>query len=188
LCLTFSRNGRSRHRSFPCHLAWSEMRCWRLDTRCARTSSGLLRGLLTIAGAGRDARVVLRRGRGKTVCARGATLAAVRGRSASPLEVRNLTPVPPSWAAYRRRSRIAMFGLLGFPAIVVFATALRLTFGVNSQIWFVALALCWCGWWGWAAFRAVRSPCPRCGVPFLANQDPWEHRCGKCGLALYANL
>jgi len=50
---------------------------------------GALRyGLLTIAGAGRDAPVGMRRGRGKTVCARGATLALVPGRSASPLEGR----------------------------------------------------------------------------------------------------
>jgi len=39
----------------------------------------------TIAGAGREAPVVARRERGKTVCARGASLAPVRGRSASPL-------------------------------------------------------------------------------------------------------
>jgi len=81
-----------------------------------------------------------------------------------------------------------MFGMLGFPAIVVAAIVLRLIFGVDSQEAFIALALCWCAWWGWAAFRAVRCPCPRCGVPFLANQEPWQRRCGNCGLGLYANL
>src|SRR5437667_605764 len=41
---------------------------------------------LTIAGAGRDAPVVVRRGRPRTVCARGADQAATCGRSASPLD------------------------------------------------------------------------------------------------------
>src|SRR6266478_2323805 len=40
---------------------------------------------LTIVGAGREVWVVKRRGRWKTVCARGANLAAVAGRSTSPL-------------------------------------------------------------------------------------------------------
>src|SRR5438270_14469 len=40
---------------------------------------------LTIAGAGRDAQAVVRRGRSGTVCARGADQTASRGRSASPL-------------------------------------------------------------------------------------------------------
>src|SRR6266566_5799308 len=42
---------------------------------------------LTIAGAGREAWVVVRHGRWKTVCARGAYRALLGGRSASPLEV-----------------------------------------------------------------------------------------------------
>jgi len=99
-----------------------------------------------------------------------------------------LTAVPSSWANYRRRNRIAMFGLLGFPIIVAIAIGLRLLFSVDSMAPFVTLALSWCAWWGWVAFRAVRSPCPRCGVAFLANQDPWQRRCGNCGLGLYANL
>jgi hypothetical protein len=43
---------------------------------------------LTIAGAGREASVVARRERWKTVCARGASLAPLVGRSASPLGAR----------------------------------------------------------------------------------------------------
>src|SRR5207302_1493540 len=43
---------------------------------------------LTIAGADREALVVMRRGRWKTVCARGAALARQGGRSASPLGTR----------------------------------------------------------------------------------------------------
>ena len=41
---------------------------------------------LTIAGAGRDTPAVARRRRWKTLCAGGASLPAVRGRSASPLD------------------------------------------------------------------------------------------------------
>ena len=43
---------------------------------------------LTIAGAGRDTLVVMRRGRCKTVCARGTNRAAPAGRSASTLAAR----------------------------------------------------------------------------------------------------
>ena len=42
--------------------------------------------LLTIVGAGRDAWVVVRRGRFGTLCARGAYLALLGGRSTSPLD------------------------------------------------------------------------------------------------------
>ena len=51
-----------------------------------RTCHSLCECNLTIVGAGRDAWAVMRRGRGKTACARGASLALVHGRSASPLE------------------------------------------------------------------------------------------------------
>jgi len=55
---------------------------------------------LTIVGAGREAWVVTLRGRGKTVCARGACPALLRGRSTSPLDAR-LRAVP---SALRVRS------------------------------------------------------------------------------------
>jgi len=87
------------------------------------------------------------------------------------------------WDEYRRRRRVAMFGLLGLPATVGLALIGRLPF------WgFVGLTLVWTFWWGWAAFRAVRCPCPRCGKPYLASQDPLKRRCGGCGLQLYADL
>ena len=47
----------------------------------------MLARLLTIVGAGREGWVVLRRGREKTVCARGASRTLLGGRSTSPLGV-----------------------------------------------------------------------------------------------------
>ena len=80
-----------------------------------------------------------------------------------------------------------MLGLLGLPAVTAISIGIRLA-GVESMAPFDVLAIVWCLWWGWVAFRAARVPCPRCGVPFLANQGPWERHCENCGLALYADL
>ncbi len=99
-----------------------------------------------------------------------------------------MTEVPMIWNEYRRRSRIAMWGLLGFPLATALAIGIKLLFRTDSMIPFHAMAILWCAWWGRAAFRAARCPCPRCGVPFLSNLDPWGRRCVNCGLVLYANL
>jgi len=91
------------------------------------------------------------------------------------------------WDEYRRRHRIAAFGLLGLPAVVGVAILAKLYVGVDSELLFATLASIWCCIWGWAAFRVARWPCPRCGAAYLANQDPWQRRCAKCGLQLYAD-
>jgi ribosomal protein S27AE len=80
-----------------------------------------------------------------------------------------------------------MLGLLGLPTVTAIAIVVRLV-GVGSAAAFDVPAILWCMWWGWVAFRAVRVPCPRCGVAFLSNQEPWERRCGRCGLILYADV
>ena len=93
------------------------------------------------------------------------------------------------WAEYRRRNRVAWLGLVvGLPGVVVVAITLQLLVHIDSIVLFAGLAVAWCAWWGWAAFRAVRCPCPRCGSAYLANQDPWQRKCGHCGLPLYADL
>src|SRR5947208_669721 len=60
----------------------------------SRSTSHVTTGRLTIVGTGRDAWVVVRRGRGKTVCARVARQALLRGRSTSPLECRESSHAP----------------------------------------------------------------------------------------------
>jgi ribosomal protein S27AE len=61
-------------------------------------------------------------------------------------------------------------------------------FGTNRTLMmYVAVALSLL-WFAVAAFRLLRWPCPRCGRPFLASQDPWERRCGNCALGLYEDL
>lgn len=99
-----------------------------------------------------------------------------------------MAKVPEAWKEYRRRSLIAMVGLLGLPLATALAIGIKLLLRTDSMIPFYVLVLSWCGWWGWAAFRAARCPCPRCGARFLSNQEPWARRCGICGIALYANL
>src|SRR5207253_369700 len=64
---------------------------------------------LTIAGAGRDTWVVMRRGRWKTVCARGADLAPSRGRSASPLEATIVTSTLIVRSARSKRLDVRLF-------------------------------------------------------------------------------
>jgi hypothetical protein len=93
-----------------------------------------------------------------------------------------------AWTEYRRRNRLASLGLLGLPGAAVVAIAAGLLLHLDTGVLFVGLTVVWCGWWGWAAFRAVRCPCPRCGVAYLAGQDPWARQCGHCGLPLYADL
>jgi hypothetical protein len=99
-----------------------------------------------------------------------------------------MSAVPDPWREYRRRSRIAMFGLLGLPLAVVLGVAVGPIFGTSGLVVFIALALAWIVWWPWVAFRLVRWPCQRCGIPYLSYQDPWVRACSKCGPRLYADL
>src|SRR5436190_477312 len=96
------------------------------------------------------------------------------------------------WREYRRRHWAATLGLvLGLPGAVLVAIGLRKITDQESGFLVVATVLPWLGLWAWLAFRVVRFPCPRCGVPFLANQEPELKRnraCSKCGLKLYQEL
>ena len=69
---------------------------------CAiRNASGVVRWLLTIVGGDRERLVVTRRGRGKTVCARGAHGTLLGGPSTSPLgaRMRSLLTLTAAFAA-----------------------------------------------------------------------------------------
>jgi len=95
---------------------------------------------------------------------------------------------PEQWREYRRWHLLASYGMLGLPATVVIAIALKVWAGLTSPVAFVALAVCWVSLWGFAALRSVRVPCPRCGAPFLAGQEPQfqlRRHCSHCGLGLY---
>lgn len=93
---------------------------------------------------------------------------------------------------YRRRHWAATLGLvLGLPGAVFVAIGLREITGQDSDLLVVGTVLPWLALWAWLAFRVVRFPCPRCGVPSLANQEPEMKRnrvCSKCGLKLYQEL
>jgi len=89
------------------------------------------------------------------------------------------------WKEYRTRNFQASVGLLGLPLVVAFAAFLGWLTHSSAISLLVSFATGWAVFWGWLAFRAVRFPCPRCGIPFLANQDPWARCCEKCGLKLY---
>ena len=98
-------------------------------------------------------------------------------------------PLPTSWLAYRRRNAVAVAGLVfGFPFVVVLAIVCKLWWPNGALAVLVGGALVWSIVWGWCAFRLVRWPCPRCGVSWLANQDPRigaKRCCTSCHLALY---
>lgn len=98
-------------------------------------------------------------------------------------------PVPESWREYRRRHLVATVGLLlGFPLAVLLAIAL---IPWTRQFGEGVLFLITCAWailWGWAAFRVVRWPCPRCRKTWLSGQDIFlgaPRQCANCGLSLY---
>jgi hypothetical protein len=95
--------------------------------------------------------------------------------------------MPAAWEEYRRRSRVAMFGLLGLPLAVLVGMYSFPLIGPNALGLFIALTVVWLVWWPWAAFRLVRWPCPGCGIPFLSYQEPWVRQCSKCGLKLYGD-
>jgi ribosomal protein S27AE len=96
---------------------------------------------------------------------------------------------PKQWIEYRRRHLVASIGLVaGLPTVVAVAVTARSLGVENPTFVFVILAVIWVGLWGWSAFRVIRFPCPRCGLPFLANQEPQyqaTRSCSKCGLGLY---
>jgi hypothetical protein len=97
--------------------------------------------------------------------------------------------VPASWREYQRRNRAAMLGMaLGMPGITAICVA-ALLIGLESVIIvYPAALMVWLVWWAISAFRLVRWPCPRCGVPWLSSQpiEFTKHRkCGQCDLGLY---
>jgi hypothetical protein len=95
---------------------------------------------------------------------------------------------PEQWREYRRWHLLACYGLLGFPVVVLVAIVLKVWAGVESPLVFVVLSVLWVSLWGVAAFHSVRVPCPRCGAPFLARQEPqfqFKRCCSQCGLGLY---
>jgi hypothetical protein len=95
---------------------------------------------------------------------------------------------PEQWREYRRWHLLACYGMLGFPAAVLVAVALKVWAGFSSIAPFVTLTFLWAVLWGWSALRSVRVPCPRCGVPFLSGQEPQfqtRRSCISCGLGLY---
>ena len=56
--------------------------------------------------------------------------------------------VPDQWKEYRRRSRIASFGLvLGLPAVTAIAIAIKLWFPINAEDVFIGLAITWAIIW-----------------------------------------
>jgi hypothetical protein len=78
--------------------------------------------------------------------------------------------------------------LLGFPIVVGIAIVSKLWSSANAENFLIALTIIWAVLWGWSAFRVVRWPCPRCGAPWLANQEMGigaKRCCSNCGLALY---
>jgi hypothetical protein len=95
---------------------------------------------------------------------------------------------PQQWHEYRHWHILACYGMLGLPGAAAVAIVLKVWLGLGSPAVFAALVVVWVILWGYAAFRSVRVPCPRCGAPFLAGQDPEFHfrrRCSHCGLGLY---
>ena len=77
------------------------------------------------------------------------------------------------------------------PSTVLLAMGIRELTGQESSVVMVTTLVPLLAVWAWVAFRLVRFPCPRCGVPFLANQEPEikaSRVCSKCGLKLYEEL
>lgn len=98
--------------------------------------------------------------------------------------------VPCSWQGYRRRNRVAVLALVaGLPLAFAVAIGAKLVFGGGGEVVLLSAVLLWCVLWGWAAIRVARWPCPRCGSPWLSNQDArigTPRACATCGLGLYA--
>lgn len=100
-----------------------------------------------------------------------------------------LRKIPEPWREYRSRHIVAVSGLLlGLPLAFFIALAWALWVKAYAMAVLTGVMITWCIFWGWAAFRVVRCPCPRCGETWLSNQDVRIgafRRCAKCGLALY---
>jgi hypothetical protein len=97
--------------------------------------------------------------------------------------------IPEAWLSYRRHNQIAIAGLvLGFPATIAIAIALKLCTEAPHEASLLGLVLVWASLWGWSAFRLARWPCPQCGSAWLSGQEPSfgaARRCASCGLGLY---
>ena len=100
-----------------------------------------------------------------------------------------LLSIPDSWRGYRRRHLIAALSLVvGLPLVFMLALAVNLLLGVTSEFLFLGAIVLWCAAWGFAAIRVSRWPCPRCGQPWLGNQEVRlgaSRTCANCGLGLY---
>jgi hypothetical protein len=101
-------------------------------------------------------------------------------------------PKTTNWAEFHRRDRMAKGWLVvGLPVmfLVGYATSRLLAIALGTVL--VALSLPWSIVFAWFAFRLVRFPCPKCGVPFLAPQEfrfDAHRRCLNCGLGLHEEL
>ena len=95
--------------------------------------------------------------------------------------------IPKQWSEYRRRNWIALIYLIfGLP--FNFVIAAMLSNFINSAIVAVLAFLLWIFFIGWFAFKITRFPCPRCTLPFIANQNVSfvkKRCCNNCGLGLY---
>jgi hypothetical protein len=95
--------------------------------------------------------------------------------------------IPEQWSEYRRRNWIALAYLIfGLP--FNFAIAAIIYNFINSPIVIVLAFLLWIFLLGWFALKITRFPCPRCNVPFIANQNVSfvkKRCCNNCGLGLY---
>lgn len=97
--------------------------------------------------------------------------------------------IPESWRGYRQRNRVAVWLLVGGLALaVVVAIAVKVLLGASGEFIFLGTVVLWGAAWGYAALRVVRWPCPRCGQPWLSNQQARlgaPRVCANCGLGLY---
>lgn len=85
------------------------------------------------------------------------------------------------WHPYRIRHRLAAgLLILGLPGAFAIAIALKIFDISTSQIGLVTIVLIWACLFGYAAFRVVRFPCPRCGHHFGGARA-----CTTCALLLY---
>jgi hypothetical protein len=93
-----------------------------------------------------------------------------------------------SWNVFRRRQLVAGAWLvIGLPVAVGIAIALKRFPWATVELTLLPLILLWAAVWLVLCLRVTRFPCPGCGAPFLAGQEPvWSstRHCTSCGLQL----
>jgi len=112
------------------------------------------------------------------------------GRVVPGPSVKRTGPIPQAWQSYRRRNWLAVVVLIGgLPGTFALVIAAMLLFHLpQSDLALFLVVGLWCIALGWAAFRVVRWPCPRCGAAWLSNQElrlGARRACANCGLGLY---